>query len=192
MTERITRKESLFIDKMIETGHVTKSALAAYDTTSENTAAAIGSENLKKPKIQKAIAERLTQEAVNEAHASLLSAVRLDYFVFPKFMDDDEITEHVESQGLTVLNIRPSEKGKLAFFSLPDGHARGKGIELWHKVQGTFAAEKHVTLNIEVEPTERLKYLAGMLKSAHEKGLQDDTGKPTEDEQSAEGPQAIA
>ena len=66
-------------------------------------------------------------------------------------MSDEEITAHVEAQGLTVLNIRPSDKGKLAFFSLPDGASRSKGIEIFHKVEGSFAPDKHITLNVDVE-----------------------------------------
>ena len=150
---KLTRKQARFVDEYIETGNGTQSALSVYDTEDYNTAHVIASENLQKPTVQQAIAERLTPELVDKAHESLLTAVRLDYFVFPKSMDDSEIQEHVEAQGLNVLNIRPTEKGKMAFFSLPDGMSRSKGIELYHKLKGNFAADKHITVNVDIPLT---------------------------------------
>ena len=147
---KLTHKQEKFVNVYTQTFNGTKSALQAYDTESYNTANQIAIENLQKPIIIEAIQAKITPEMVEKAHESLLSAVRLDYFVFPKSMSDEEIAEHVKAQGLTILNIRPSERGKLAFFSLPDGASRGKGIELYHKIHGTFAPEKKVTLNVEV------------------------------------------
>lgn len=161
--KRLTRKQRKFVDEFVSTGNGTQAALEAYDTTKPNVAAVISTENLKKPNVQHELTERLSLEMVEEAHESLLSAVRLDYFVFPRSMSDEEITEHVEAQGLTVLNIRPSDKGKLAFFSLPDGASRGKGIELYHKVKGTFAPDKSINVNVEVEASEEVKRAAQFL-----------------------------
>jgi hypothetical protein len=48
----ISPKEKIFIDTIIKTKNATKSALEAYDTTDENVAGSIGSENLQKPKIR--------------------------------------------------------------------------------------------------------------------------------------------
>jgi hypothetical protein len=162
---RRTRKKDKFVDAYIATGVAAEAARQAYDIdpTNHKLAASIGSENLAKPDIQEAILKRITPELVEQAHESLLTAVRLDYFVFPKMMSDVEIEEHVTAQGLTVVNIRPSEKGKLAFFSLPDGASRGKGIELYHKVQGSFAPDKHINVNISAEPSDRIKELARKL-----------------------------
>lgn len=161
MATKLTKKQDIFVDAFIETGVGAQAAKEAYDIdpNAHALAASIASENLTKPDIQEAIVERNKQkkELVDEAHDSLLKAVRLDYFVFPKSMSDEEITTHVAAQGLTVLNVRPSDKGKLAFFSLPDGASRGKGIELFHKVEGTFAPEKRLNLNVELEATPEVK-----------------------------------
>lgn len=166
METKLTRKQKKYVDGMVEHGIGCRAALDAYDTTDPAVARAISSENLTKPYIVEEIERRLSQEMVDEAHVSLVKAVRLDYFVFPKSMSDDEIQGHVEAQGLTVLNIRPSEKGKLAFFSLPDGAARAKGIELYHKVHGTFAPEKKLNVNVEVkEVSPRIKDLARKLNN---------------------------
>lgn len=51
MSRKITKKQKQFADKYMETGNGTQSALATYDTTDLNTAAAISSENLTKPKV---------------------------------------------------------------------------------------------------------------------------------------------
>lgn len=165
MANGLTRKQYKYVQGMVEHGNGTQAALEAYDTTDPNVAKVISSENLTKPNVVKEIARRITPEMIEEAHSSLLTAVRLDYFVFSKQMSDEEITEHVEAQGLTVINIRPSEKGKLAFFSLPDGAARSKGIELYHKVHGTFAPEKHMHAHAIVEPSPRIKELAKKLNT---------------------------
>jgi phage terminase small subunit len=165
MAKKLTRKQSTFVEAYLATGVASEAARDAFDIDPNNKqlAASIGHEYLIKPEIKKEITKRITPEMVESAHGSLLTAVRLDYFVFPKAMTDEEITGHVEAQGLTVINIRPSEKGKLAFFSLPDGTARGKGIELYHKVHGTFAPDKTINVNVDVAPNDRIKKLANKL-----------------------------
>ncbi len=161
---KLTRKQDTFVDGVVATGNGTAAALNAYDTDNPAVAAQIAYENMRKPEILEAIASRITPDMVDEAHVSLLDAVKLDYFVFGKHMTDEEIKEHVESVGLTCINIRPSEKGKLAFFSLPDGAARGKGVELYHKVHGTFAPEKKLTVHVEAQAIDpRIRELARKL-----------------------------
>lgn len=165
MEAKLTRKKKVFVDALVETGVGSEAARRAYDIDPKNThlAAVIASENLTKPDIQRALAERITDDMLNEAHQSLLTAVRLDYFVFPKYMEDAEITAHVETNGLTCINIRPSEKGKLAFFTLPDAAARGKGVELGYKLKGSFAPEKHAHLHVHEEVSPRIRDLAKKL-----------------------------
>lgn len=167
MAPRLTRKQRTFVQGFVEHGNGTQAALEAYDTQDPKVAAVIASENLNKPNVIEEITVQNNnrEQLVEAAHDSLLTAVRLDYFVFPKSMTDDEITAHVTAQGLTVINIRPSEKGKLAFFSLPDGASRGKGIELYHKVQGSFAPEKKLTVHVHTEANPRIKALAKKLNA---------------------------
>ena len=163
MEKRLSHKEKGFIEDILSGKTGTQAVLDNYDTNNEKVAGVMAVENLGKPRIQKAMSERISDDELEVAHKSLLTQVRLDYFVFSKSMSDEEITSHVEAQGLTVLNIRPSEKGKLAFFSLPDAAARGKGVELGYKVKGTFAPDKHVTLNLTPEASPRIKELAKKL-----------------------------
>jgi len=55
-----TIKQKKFVAEYVKTGNATKSALKAYDTTDLSTAAAIGSENIRKPAVQQAIEQALT------------------------------------------------------------------------------------------------------------------------------------
>lgn len=168
--QTLTRKQSKYVDGVVEHGNGTRAVLDAYETNDPIVAKSISSENLTKPYIVKEIASRLSEGDIDKAHESLITAVRLDYFVFPTTMQDDEIKDHVEAQGLTLLNVRKSDRGKLAFFTLPDGASRGKGIELWHKIHGTFAPEKKLVAHVTVEPNDRIKRLADRLNGQLQAG----------------------
>jgi len=56
--EGLTKKEKDFADAYLETGNGTRSALKAYDTESENTAAVQAYDNLRKTKIQNYLADK--------------------------------------------------------------------------------------------------------------------------------------
>ncbi len=51
MANKITPKQKKFAQGYLETGNGTHAALEVYDTESENVAASIASENLRKPKV---------------------------------------------------------------------------------------------------------------------------------------------
>lgn len=70
---RLTHKEKGFVEDFVRTNNGTLSALNHYDTTNPDVAAAIASENLNKPKIQKAIAEMLPDDLLAERHLELLN-----------------------------------------------------------------------------------------------------------------------
>lgn len=179
MANKLTKKQKTFVDAYLVTGNGTQSALKAYDTDSPQVAEAIGSENLSKPIIQKALAEALNDELLVDTHVEMLSQVRLDYFVFSKNMSDEEIVSHVDSVGLKCVNIRPSDKGKLAFFAIPDSHARGKALELAYKIKGSFAPEKRVTLLVDVETTQVIKELTDKLNGIYRGTSGGGDGGPT-------------
>lgn len=160
---RLSQKEQGFIKDIVAGIPGVHAALNNYDTTSYNTAGAIASENLKKPKIVEAIRSGLKDSQIEEAFDKLINLKRLDYFVFPKSMNDEEIKEHVEAQGITCLNVRPTEKGKMAFFAIPDGAALAKALDIWAKINDAYAAQKHINVNVNAEPNERIKELAKKL-----------------------------
>lgn len=88
--------------------------------------------------------EVLGEDMLTERHQTLLHLQKIDYFVFPKSMTDEEIKTHVESNGLKVLNVRYSDKGKLAFYVMPDAQAIAKGLDMAYKLRAKYGDEKPV------------------------------------------------
>lgn len=141
----LTKKEKGFAQDFVKTGHGTKSALKHYNVKDEKVASVIASENLAKPKIQnyiKSIADQIPDELLVKKHNDLLKQKKLDYFVFSKAISNDEIEEHMIANGLKLINIRWSDKGKMAFYSIDDAQAIKGGLELAYKLKGSFAPEK--------------------------------------------------
>lgn len=68
MAAKLTKKQRGFIKDYIKTGNGTLAAKRNYDVVTENTAAAIATENLKKPQIVKAIEEAFPDENLYELH----------------------------------------------------------------------------------------------------------------------------
>lgn len=100
MAVRLTKKEAGFVKDYLETGNGTQAALKNYDTEDENTAAMIASTNIRKPKIQKLIEEKLPDDVLFEIHREGLFATKpffneggdkiaeeADYSVRHKYLD---------------------------------------------------------------------------------------------------------
>lgn len=85
--------------------------------------------------------DSLPDEKLSKAHEELLEQKRIEYFVFPKKMEDEEIKGHVESAGLRLIVTRESDKGKMAFYSIPDANAKSKALEMAYKLKGKFSDE---------------------------------------------------
>lgn len=97
---------------------------------------------------------------ITERHRNLLEQKRVDYFVFPKTMSDEEIVGHVNASGLEVITVRTSDKGKMAFYTVADAMAISKAIDMAYKLKGSYAPEKSVTLNLtETAPDPELDKL---------------------------------
>lgn len=154
--DKLTKKQKGFVKDYLETGNGTQSALKNYDTKDYKTASVISAENLDKPSIQeaiKSIAEQIPDEDLVEKHRSLLKQKQLAYFTFSKEMSDGEIITHVNEAGFEVIVIRPSDKGKLAFYSIDDAQAISKGLDMAYKIKGTYAPEKSINLDITADIT---------------------------------------
>lgn len=80
----------------------------------------------------------LDDKSLLKSHKELLQQTRIDYFVFPKGMKDEEIKRHVKAAGLKVITIRESEKGKMAFYSIADPQAKKAALEMAYKLRGAF------------------------------------------------------
>lgn len=131
MANRLTKKEKGFVKDMLKTDNATFAALNNYDIRSEdkeNVAGAIGSENLTKPKIIKAIADRLPDDLLEERHLELLNK--------------REVIKMFNGEGKVI--------------DQPDTQAVSKGLEMAYKIKGSYAPEKHVNLNLIPNSEERL------------------------------------
>lgn len=154
MSERLSKKEKGFVEDIVRGETGTQAVLNHYDTDKENVAASIASQNLTKLKIQNAIQEALPDEMLGEKHRKLFEQKELAYFTFSKNMSDEEIEGHVTSAGLQVIIIRPSDKGKLAFYSIDNSQAISKALDMAYKVKGTYAPEKSIVLDIQANITD--------------------------------------
>lgn len=163
----LTKKQKTFVKTFLETGIGTEAARIAYDIKpgDDNTAAAIASENLRKPNIVEALRKGQKDHQIEEAFDKLINLKRIEYFVFPLVMSNKEIEEHINAQGIEVLNIRESDRGKLAFYAVPDGRALGKALDVWAKVSGAEAPKKNINMNLDLnkEPSDKVKDLAKRL-----------------------------
>lgn len=168
MKEKTTlrpKQEAFATEYIANGGNGTKAALAVYDTDNPRTAAAIASENLTKPNVIEAIRRGSEDDKIAKAFDELLSLKRIEYFTFPHNMPDDEIVEHIQAQGITVLNIQRGDRGKYAFYAIPDGNALARAIDIWAKISDAYAAKKNINLNLnqKAEPSDKVKELARKL-----------------------------
>ena len=73
MARGLTKKQKGFVKDYVKTGNGTVAAFENYDTEDYSTASMIASENLSKPKIIKALADRLPDDLLEEKHLALLN-----------------------------------------------------------------------------------------------------------------------
>lgn len=133
MATRLSKKERGFV-KAIAKGETGVSAvLANYDTESYSTAGSIATENLKKPKILKAIEDALPDELLDQVHREGLFATR------PIFVEGIKVDEDA------------------------DFHVRAKYLDMAYKRKGTYAPEKSVNMNINQEISPEMIELAKQL-----------------------------
>lgn len=131
MPRKLTKKEKGFVTEYLKTGNGTLSALKNYEIESEhpaNVAAAIASENLRKPKIAQAIAEALPDGLLAEKHLALLN----------------------KKEVVTKNNVTTGEVDVIATGEI-DVQAVAKGLDMAYKLKGTYAPEKSVNLNMRID-----------------------------------------
>lgn len=85
---------------------------------------------------EKLLQTHLPDSLLAKSHKELLNQRRIEYFVFPKKMEDEEIMDHVTAAGLRTIVIRESDKGKLAFYSIADAQAKKFALEMAYKLKG--------------------------------------------------------
>lgn len=159
MKKILSKKDKVFIKEVIKTGNQTQSAKKAYGIKDDNYAHVKASRLIQKDTIKKTIdryADRFSDEELEKHHKELLNQKQVAYFVFPKFMDDDEIEEKVNAAGFNVIVIRFGEKGKYAFYSISDANAKKSALDMAYKIKGTYAPEKK-SIEIDEDLLEAVK-----------------------------------
>lgn len=135
MATKLTKKQKVFVEEYAETGNGTQSALKAYDTDSPKVASVIAVENLAKPSIKEALEEALPDSMLLEVHREGLYATKPIY-VEGKRVDEDA-----------------------------DFTVRAKYLDMGYKLKGSYAAEKHLNLNVELDLPPEIQELAHELLS---------------------------
>lgn len=177
MARELTKKQKGFVKDYVETGNGSLAAKKNYDVEADVTARSIASENLTKPNIVKAIQDALGDDLLAKNHLELLEQKRTDYFVFSSKMSDEEIIDHVKAAGFEVIVVRESDRGKLAFYSVADANAKGKALDMAYKIKGTYAPEKSVSLNLEIENSPAIKALSDKFDAFMDSQLKEDTAR---------------
>lgn len=120
--KRLTKKEKGFVKDYLKTGNGTRSALNNYDTTSENTAAVIASENIRKPHIKILVEDAFPDEMLFEIHKQGLKSTK------------------VISANIT---YGEADEKTNDFIEVPDHQTIHKYLDTAYKLKGSFAPEKH-------------------------------------------------
>lgn len=88
------------------------------------------------------LGEYIPEETLAKELRALLDSREAKWFTFPTRMKDTDIKKMVEDNGFTVITIRPSPIGKMAWYSLPNSRAKKDALELSFKLLGKFAPEQ--------------------------------------------------
>ena len=107
----------------VKTGNGVKSALKNYDTDDYATAGVIAVENLEKPKIIQAIADRIPDDLLQERHLELLNK--------------REVVRDLE--------------GNEVYDAGPDVPAVTKGLDMAYKLKGSYAPGKSTSLTVNLD-----------------------------------------
>ena len=156
MARQLTKKQKGFVKDYVETGVGAVAVRKNYNVKDDNTAYNIASENLSNPKIREAIDEAMPDELLEKKHLELLEAVTLDRFTFKLDDSDDVIRETIgKLAGHEVIYIRLDNDGKTAYVRVPDSNTQDKALDKAYKIKGSYAPEKHITANIDVNEEHR-------------------------------------
>jgi len=142
-------RQKLVIKKVLESNGKKSVSQAMRESGYPDTTAS-NPQQLTRSKAWKEIMEDIIPESfVIDQHKKLFDSKRIDYFSFPKTMEDEEIIQHIESVGIKVITVRPSDKGKLAFYSCPDAQAVRAAIDMANKLRGLYVDKLDVTGNLK-------------------------------------------
>lgn len=132
---KLTKQEKKFVKVKAETGNGTLAAKEAFEIEDDNYAGVKANRLLRKDKIVNAIQEALPDELLVERHLELLNT-RNEYNWYENIKDVEgknviEVKRHTIDLGVDVTAV-------------------SKGLDLAYKLKGSYAAEKHISINAQV------------------------------------------
>ena len=135
-----------FVAELVQNGgNATKAVKKVYGVKSENYAGVKGNRLIRNDKIIKEIervADHIPNSLLVEKHLKLLKAKEVQRFIFPTRVKDDEIIAMVADAGFTVITIRPSPLGKMAFYANDNPRAIKDGLDMAYKLKGSYEPEE--------------------------------------------------
>lgn len=135
--------------------------------------------------------EHLSEESLTKHHKALLNSTSLDHMVFPLGPDNDDegdaseeppvgpdvpeefkdrtsltdgdIKEMLKEVNCTVRKIVHGNTARHVYFWAADNKARKDALDMAYKLRGSYAPEKSLNVNIDVEVSDDIKELAKKL-----------------------------
>ena len=101
------------------------------------------------------LSEYMPDDMVAKVHKDLLNAAKLDSYKMDAKLNDQEITDIIESVGgckvRKILRFKRDAFVTVYFWS-PDGNSRKAAIDMFNKIKGNYAPEKqeHKIIGIEI------------------------------------------
>lgn len=143
MVEKLTKKQQLFIEEYFKCNmNATEAAFKVYASKKRETAAVIGSENLKKPKIADEIQRRIDEHAMsaNEVLYRLADHARASFDVFLNdygnitFSSISDAVENGYGHLIKKLSVRPTKEGVAISLELHDPQSALVHLGRHHKL----------------------------------------------------------
>lgn len=150
---KLTKQEKKFVEIKAETGNGAFAAKEAFAIEDPNYAAVKASRLLRKDNIIQAIQDALPDDLLSERHLELLN--KRDNYTYHTSFKDENGKEQVE--------VHKIDLG-------PEVQAVTKGLDMAYKIKGSYAAEKHVNLNLDANSTERTRDLGNRLIGLFRRG----------------------
>lgn len=146
MSKTLTDKQKGFVKVVAYTDNATEAVVQNYNVKDRIVAKSMGSENLAKPYIRKAVEEKrktiadmLPDELLAERHLELLNKREIAYTY-----------------------INGVKEGEL--IDQPDTQAVSRGLDMAYKIKSTYAPEKSINLNVNTSPELEAKALKAITK----------------------------
>lgn len=122
--------------------------------------------------------EYLPEESLVQWHKQLGNSHSLEHMVLglgPKLtkdlvdgdgkISDEQALAMLSDANCVVRKIVHGPQARHVYYFAPDNRARKDALDMAYKLRGSYAPDKHVTVNIDVEPSDEIKKLAERLNA---------------------------